>query len=79
MSPTVAIEKGYKLRIYPNDHNPPHVHVIKDKKLVKVYLNPIEVMKNYGFNVKQVGSILKLVKKYQEELIEEWDQYPHDG
>jgi len=29
--PTIIRQEGFRIVIYPNDHFPAHVHVIKDK------------------------------------------------
>jgi hypothetical protein len=74
MSPTVLTESGYQFKIYPNDHPPPHVHVIRAEKEAKVTLDPIEVKSNYGFNQREIGDILDMIEKHQEALLAEWDR-----
>jgi hypothetical protein len=74
MSPTVLTQNGYQVKIYPNDHSPPHVHVVKAGNAAKVTLDPVEVKTNHGFNPRELGDIKKLVEEYQEELREEWDR-----
>lgn len=74
MSPTVLRDKGYQVKIYPNDHPPPHVHVVKAGNTAKVSLNPVEAKTNYGFNLREIGDILDIVKEYQAELMDEWDK-----
>lgn len=36
--PTVHRERGFAFRIYPKDHEPPHVHAIKAGGFVKVQI-----------------------------------------
>jgi hypothetical protein len=74
MSPTVLSQNGYQIKIYPNDHPPPHVHVIRAEKEAKVSLDPIEVKTNYGFNQRAIGDILDMIEAYQEELLAAWDK-----
>jgi hypothetical protein len=47
--PTIEIE-GYAFRFYSSDKGePPHVHVIKDGRVAKVWLSPIELEYNKGY------------------------------
>lgn len=34
--PTIFRQDGFQIRIYPNDHFPSHVHVIKGKGQAKI-------------------------------------------
>ena len=50
MSPTFKRERGYTFKIYSNEEERIHVHVIKDNEEAKFWLEPqIEVANNYGF------------------------------
>ena len=56
--PTVPRIGGLRVAIYPNDHPPPHVHVIGAKGEAVFYLNcpegPIELRENHGFNGSEI-------------------------
>ena len=57
--PTVFIA-GYKFRFYSSDVNePPHVHVIHDQNVAKVWLEPIELEYNRGYNRPELKRVLK--------------------
>ncbi len=50
---TVFKDKGFRFVIYPNDHEPAHVHVLKGDEInlrIKLSLNhsPVEVLSCYG-------------------------------
>lgn len=48
--PTLFIA-GYKFRFYSSDVNePPDVHVIRGEKVAKIWLMPLEVASNRGYN-----------------------------
>jgi hypothetical protein len=48
--PTISIA-GYKFRFYSSDvHEPPHVHVIHDDNEAKIWLDPVQMEYNRGFN-----------------------------
>lgn len=36
--PTILVEDGFAVRIWPNDHAPPHVHVAKGDGMARVAL-----------------------------------------
>ncbi len=73
--PTIEIS-GYKFRFYSSDLNePPHMHVIRDGNEAKVWLQPIDVAYNRGYNKVKMNQILKLVKQNQQKLLEVW--YAH--
>ncbi len=73
--PTIIIE-GYKFRFYSSDiHEPPHVHVIRDKRMAKIWLQTIRVEYNYGYNEQTMNRIIRLTQQNQERLLEAWYDY----
>lgn len=73
--PTISIE-GYKLRFYSSDRfEPPHVHVLKGGNEAKIWLQPIEVERNYGFNPVELNRIVRLTHRNQPMLLETWNVY----
>ena len=68
--PTVLIE-GYKFRFYSSDINePPHVHVIRGESVTKIWLVPVSVEYNRGYNQPELNRIIRLALKNQEKLLE---------
>lgn len=73
--PTIFIE-GYKFRFYYSDINePPHVHVIRDDSVAKIWLQPITVEYNYGYNRPTLNQIVRLTRQNQERLLEAWNDH----
>ena len=73
--PTILIE-GYVFRFYSSDiSEPPHVHVIRDDNVAKIWLQPIAVEVNYGYNRPTLNRILKLTRQNQTRLLEAWNAY----
>lgn len=73
--PTIFIE-GYKFRFYSSDINePPHVHVIRDENVAKIWLQPITVAYNYGYNRPTLNKIVRLTHQNQERLMEAWNAH----
>jgi hypothetical protein len=79
MSPTVLRQGGYQVKIYPNDHPPPHIHVSHSEKVAKVTLDPVEVKSNWGFNDRELGDILEMVRDHLDELVAEWERIHPPG
>ncbi len=66
--PTLIID-GFKFRFYSSDINePPHVHVLREENVAKIWLNEIEVEYNHGYNQPTLNRILKLTRENQERL-----------
>ena len=75
--PTVHREDGFRVIIYPNDHLPSHVHLIKGDGQVIIQLgNEIEpplIDQVYGkISDKDVAKALIIVKANQLKLLDAW-------
>jgi hypothetical protein len=73
--PTISIA-GYRFRFYSSDvHEPPHVHVIHDDNEAKIWLEPIHMEYNRGYNRAELNRVLKLTEQNQTRLLEAWHEY----
>ncbi len=73
--PTIII-RGYKFRFYSSDFlEPPHVHIIRDDAVTKIWLEPVHVAHNHGYNQPTLNKLIKLTEKHQSELLEAWNAY----
>lgn len=73
--PTVPIE-GFKFRFYSSDRNePPHIHVIQGERVAKIWLLPVAIEYNRGYNRKTLNRLVKLTQQHQQELLEVWNAY----
>jgi hypothetical protein len=73
--PTVLIE-GYKFRFYSSDFSePPHVHVLRGEHQAKIWLVPVVLVYNHGYNTPELNRILRLTGQHQAELLEVWNEY----
>jgi hypothetical protein len=67
---------GYKFRFYSSDRfEPPHVHVIRDEKVAKIWLSPVSVQYNRGYAAAELNSALRLTREHQTELLDVWYEY----
>ena len=76
--PTVLRIGGLRVVVYPNDHRPPHVHVIGDGCEAVCRLNcpagPVELRENYGFSPPETGRIVTALGRQLEMLCGEWER-----
>lgn len=73
--PTILIE-GYKFRFYSSDvHEPPHVHVLRSESEAKIWLQPVVVEYNRGYNPSELNHVLRLTRQNQSKLLEAWNAH----
>ena len=62
--PTIVID-GYKFRFYSSDINePPHVHIIRDSSVAKIWLLPVRVEYNRGYNRPTLNRVVRLTRQH---------------
>lgn len=74
--PTVFNEKGYRFFFFSNDDiEPKHIHIEKDNKYVKFWLEPVQLAKNTKFNAYELSEIRRIVFQKQDLIKEKLDEY----
>lgn len=74
--PTVFRYGPYRFSFYSADGSePPHVHVERDDKVAKVWIDPVSLAENGGFHRTEVNRILSLVRVRERELLRRWHDY----
>jgi hypothetical protein len=64
--PTVFQVGPYSFIFFSSDKGePPHIHVRRDRQLVKFWLQPISLSKNKGFKDHELNDILQMVETYE--------------
>jgi len=80
--PTVLWIDDLRVVIYPNDHRPPHVHVIGRGCEAVFGLNcpagPIELRENYRFSRSEIARIIAALSPRVKELCAEWERIHGD-
>jgi hypothetical protein len=72
--PTIFRVGKARVMIYPNDHPPPHVHVIAaEKHAVVLIAQPARVLRIKGFSKAEMGRIVKEIGVQFELLMRHWD------
>lgn len=74
--PTVLRSGPYRLFFYAGDRDePPHVHVERDDRIAKFWLDPVRLQSSGGFSRVELSRIEKLVGDHGIELMEAWNEY----
>lgn len=74
--PTILRSGPYRLFFYAGDGDePPHVHIERDDRIVKFWLDPIRLQSSGGFSRAELARIEKLVSDRRVELREAWNEY----
>lgn len=56
-------------------HEPPHIHVRREKTVAKFWLDPVILQKSGGFSRTEINKITKLVIENQKNLLEKWHEF----
>lgn len=73
--PTVVIE-SFSFRFYSSDRvEPPHMHVIRAGAVAKVWIAPVALASNRGYNQVEAATILRLAEAHRERLLRAWNEY----
>jgi hypothetical protein len=76
MMPTVLQDGPYDFVFFSSDRGEPrHVHVKRDRKIAKFWLEPVEPVNNHGFTAHELRVIKRLVVENMETLLEAWHDY----
>ncbi len=77
--PTVLRIGPYRFFFFAGDRDePPHVHVEREDKVAKFWLDAVRLQSSGGFSRNEIIRIQKLVGEYQLQLREAWNAYFHD-
>lgn len=69
MSPVFHREKGYVFKVYSNEEERKHIHVLKADKEAKLWLEPnVELDTNYGFTTKEIKEIKDIITDNADDL-----------
>ncbi|CAN5397040.1 DUF4160 domain-containing protein [soil metagenome] len=77
--PTILYSGPYRFFFYSIDcHEPPHVHVERDKNVAKIWLTPIRVQSTGGFRRSEINRILGVTEENLEDLLRGWHEHCSD-
>ena len=74
--PTVLQDGPYDFIFFSSDKGEPvHIHVKRERRIVKFWLAPVALAKNRGFAGHELNQIARLVAKHETTLMEAWNDY----
>ncbi|OQY98317.1 MAG: hypothetical protein B6D35_12525 [Candidatus Brocadia sp. UTAMX2] len=74
--PTVLRVEAYRFFFYAGDRDEPlHVHVERDDKIAKFWLDPVRLQSSGGFSRAEIGKIRRIISEYHSKLLEAWHEY----
>jgi hypothetical protein len=76
VSPTVLQSGPYRLFFFSSDRGEPiHVHVERERKTAKFWLEPVRLDYNHGFASTELQRVAALVQNHVAELVKAWHEY----
>lgn len=74
--PTVLRIGPYRFYFYSHEPNePPHIHVDRDDKSAKFWVNPVGLARNLGFKANELRQIERIVTENEAAILEKWNEY----
>ena len=75
--PTIrGISGPYRLFFVSFDcHEPKHVHVQRERRVCKYWMEPIVLASNHGFSPAELNAIRQAVGANREKILEAWDEH----
>ncbi len=74
--PTVARIGPYRFFFFSNEGNePPHIHVQRESKLAKFWLEPVRAANSNGFSARELRRIGRLVVEHRATFAAAWQEY----
>ena len=60
---------------FSNDHEPIHVHIVKDNCEAKYNINPIQQVYNKWFKTREIRLIETIIEDNADVITERWDEF----
>ena len=73
--PTLFTLFGFRFMFYSNDHEPIHVHVIKDEHEAKFCVDPVQLVENNGLKASELRLAESVIEENKEIIINRWNEY----
>lgn len=74
--PTIKRIGPYRFFFYAGDRaEPPHVHVERENRVAKFWLNPVRLQSSGRFRPHEIRHIQRLVEEHEKEFLEAWHEY----
>lgn len=73
--PTLFELFGMRFFFYSLEHLPIHVHIENGDGRAKINVKTVEIVENQGIKPKDLRKAVQIVKIYQDDIIEKWNEY----
>lgn len=73
--PTIFIFFGFRFMFYSDDHEPMHVHIIKDGCDAKYNIDPVQMIYNHGLKKHEISMIESVIEQNKEIIAERWKEF----
>lgn len=74
--PTIFRDGAFRFFFYSGDGDEPmHVHIERDDKIAKVWLEPLRLCSSGGYKRSEISTILKIIEQNREIMMEAWNDY----
>jgi hypothetical protein len=74
--PTVLRAGPYRFFFYAGDRDEPyHIHVERDDKVAKYWLDPIRLCQSGGFNRFELKQVRRIIEDNRDSFVEAWNEY----
>ena len=72
--PTLLKINGFRFFFYSNEHEPMHIHILKNENFAKVNLENLKVEFS-NFKNSDLDFVLETIKAHKDEFINVWQEY----
>ena len=74
--PTVLSVGEYRFYFYSREPGEPtHIHVERDDRLAKYWLEPVELASSKRFRVHELTAVRRLVLEHRDRFLKAWHEY----
>lgn len=74
--PTIKTVSGARIALHTDDHRPAHVHVIHEKKQIRLQISDAEPMDPIGsFHPRVLRDVQEWLRLNRDIVVEEWAKY----
>jgi hypothetical protein len=74
--PTILRTGPYRFFFYATDRDePPHVHVEREDKLSKFWIDPVRLQYSIGFSRIEIRRVERIIQDQRIEFLEAWNAY----
>jgi hypothetical protein len=76
VTPTVLRRGPYRFFFFSSDKNePPHVHVERETKRAKFWLEPIALESSNGFAAQELARIAGIIEDHRDDFMRAWNEF----